>query len=168
MARKKQNSGEGKNKFPFLLLLMMGLAIFATAFAGYIWFEHQKVKQAMLEKSSTNADNLSSEITLPIYYPLETFTLSLKPSAQESARVLYIGLTLKLADEVSKDSIEKFLPEVRNRLLMLFSQQTANELLSDAGKQNLLSEIKNVVNKPFSDRESVQVTDVLFNAFILR
>ncbi|WP_024527755.1 flagellar basal body-associated protein FliL [Serratia fonticola] len=166
MARKKQNSSEGKNKF--LLLLMISLTVFSFAVAGYMWFERQKIKETLLDQSSGKAADLPVEVTVPIYYPLETFTLSLKPSAQGSTRVLYIGLTLKLANEMSKDSIEKFLPEIRSRLLMLFSQQMANELLSDAGKQNLVSEIKKVVNKPLSEHENVQVTDVLFNAFILR
>ncbi|WNN54665.1 flagellar basal body-associated protein FliL (plasmid) [Hafnia alvei] len=168
MARKKQNSREEKNKFPFLLLLMMSLTISATAFAGYMWFEHQKVKEVLLDQTSGKVSNVTVESAEPIYFPLETFTLSLKPSAQESARVLYIGLTLKLANDMSKNNIEKFLPEIRSRLLMLFSQQIASELLSDDGKQQLVSQIKNVVNKPLNDHENVQVTDVLLNAFILR
>lgn len=168
MTTNTQNGGEGKKKFPFLLLLMMSLAIAATAVAGYMWYEHQKVKDVLLDQVSGKSASMAEEKEEPIYFPLETFTVSLKPSTQDSPRVLYIGLTLKLTNETSKNNIVKFLPDIRSRLLMLFSQQVGSELQTYEGKQQLVSEIKNVVNKPLNDYENVQATDVLFNAFILR
>lgn len=168
MVRKKQKKSEGKSKFPFLLLLMMSLTISAIAFAGYMWFEQQKVKDAQLNTTSDTTTNVAVASPTPIYFPLETFTISLKPSAPGSPKILYIGLTLKLANEVSRQNIEKFLPEIRSRLLMLFSQQVSGELLNDEGKQRLMSEIKDIVNQSLSGNDSVQITDVLFNAFILR
>lgn len=84
MARKKQSSSEGKNKF--LLLLMISLTVFSFAVAGYMWFERQKIKETLLDQSSGKTADRPVEITVPIYYPLETFTLSLKPSAQGSTK----------------------------------------------------------------------------------
>ncbi|WP_410200569.1 flagellar basal body-associated FliL family protein [Klebsiella variicola] len=51
---------------------------------------------------------------------------------------------------------------------MLFSHQESGDLLNDEGKQRLMSEIKDVINKSLNGQDSIQITDVLFNAFILR
>ncbi|MCU6377233.1 flagellar basal body-associated protein FliL [Morganella morganii] len=168
MARKKQKKSEGKSKFPFLLLLMMSLTISAIAFAGYMWFEHQKVKDTLMNTASETVARPAVVSPEPIYFPLEAFTISLKPSVPGSPKILYIGLTLKLANETSKQNIEKFLPEIRSRLLMLFSHQEPGDLLNDEGKQRLMSEIKDAINKSLNGQDSIQITDVLFNAFILR
>lgn len=165
---KKRNISDGKNKIPWVLLFFMSLAISTMALAAYIWFEHQAVKKQLLERT----EGINSEPAIvspaPIYYQMETFTLSLKPSEQENRRVLYIGLTLKLKDEKSKENIEKFLPEIRSRLLVFFSQQSANELSTDEGKPQLADKIKETINQLQTNQEHIQVTDVLFNAFILR
>lgn len=99
---------------------------------------------------------------------METFTVSLQPDEHEEDRVLYIGLTLRLADEESKVLIEQFMPEVRSRLLVVLSQQKARELSGDADKVRLINQIKEVIRQPLSPEQSANVTDVLFNAFIIR
>ncbi|WP_392432545.1 flagellar basal body-associated protein FliL [Yersinia sp. HM-2024] len=155
-----------KNKW--VLLLVTILAISTIALGGYIWLEQQKMKKHLLEVNAGASSELAVEIPAPIYYQMETFTLSLKPSEKESRRVLYIGLTLKLKDEKSKENIEKFLPDIRSGLLVLFSQQSANELSTDEAKPQLAEKIKEQINQPKTNHEHIQVTDVLFNAFILR
>ncbi len=56
-------------------------------------------------------------------------------------RVLYIGITLRLHDENTRKRLHDYLPEVRSRLLLL-SRQHANKIATDAGKQQLMTEIK--------------------------
>lgn len=104
----------------------------------------------------------------PVYVPLDTFTVSLKPGSEEYDRVLYIGLTLRVGNEEDKSRIEKYLPEVRSRLLMLFSGRSAEELSVNEGKSQLIQDIKQILSTPLDEKSGVTVTDVLFNAFILR
>lgn len=165
--RNKENSESGK-KFPFVLLLLMSLAIGAIAVAGGIWFEYQSVKVQLTDQVS-DVKKGAPTVQEPIYVPMDAFTLTLKPSAQAmGSRVLHIGFTMKLSDEESKQNLEKFLPEIRSRLLILFSQQVAEQLTADNGKHELIDEIIEVVNKPLTNNERILVTDVLLNAFILR
>ncbi|WP_435927711.1 flagellar basal body-associated protein FliL [Dryocola sp. BD613] len=147
-----------------LLLLVVG----ACGVAGFTFYEMHKMKSEVA-KSDPAAKPEPVEEPAPTYIPLDTFTVSLKPdNGNDSDRVLYIGLTLRVKDEHSKELVGKFLPEVRSRLLILISQHTAEYLSTDEGKYQLINEIKAVVSQPLVGSQSASVTDVLFNAFILR
>ncbi|EHC51783.1 Flagellar biosynthesis protein FliL, partial [Salmonella enterica subsp. enterica serovar Give str. S5-487] len=65
--------------------------------------------------------------------------------------------------------LNEYLPEVRSRLLLLFSRQNASELSTEAGKQKLIAAIKETLAAPLVAGQPKQVvTDVLYTAFILR
>lgn len=165
MPKKNQNSAGGKKKnltILLLLLIMTGTCVIA----GYTLYEMKNIKQLAVD--GTPEQTVSIESVVPVYIPLDTFTVSLKPTQRESDRILYIGLTLRVRDDKSQELIEKYLPEVRSRLLVLFSKQTADELSTDDGKYQLIDNIKTAMNKPLAADQSAVVTDVLFNAFILR
>ncbi|MGT9189887.1 flagellar basal body-associated FliL family protein, partial [Salmonella enterica] len=81
----------------------------------------------------------------------------------------YIGVTLRLKDEATRARLNEYLPEVRSRLLLLFSRQNAAELSTEAGKQKLIAAIKETLAAPLVAGQPKQVvTDVLYTAFILR
>lgn len=168
--QKQKASGSGSKRF-FIILLIMLIIASLCGLAGYTIYQINNMKSAMQHKNEDSTSALPKKAvppSPPIYVPLETFTVSLKPGENDSDRVLYIGLTLRLKDEKAKAALQQFLPEVRSRLLLLFSQQTGDELATDNGKIELMKKIKEVVNRPLTDNHDLIVTDVLFNAFILR
>lgn len=161
----KKNSADAKKKKGGLGIALFALiALGACAVAGYTWYELKHVKTQIANGAEAQTPAASP---VPLYMPLETFTVSLKPTEEDADRVLYIGLTLRLRDESSRDLLEEFLPEIRSRLLVLLSQQTAEQLATSEGKTALIDQIKGELNKPISNR-SAAVSDVLYNAFILR
>lgn len=162
---KKNQKNAGSKKGSFATLLVILIAIGACALAGYTLYEMKKIKS---EVAMGNQSQKLPESTAPMYIPLDTFTVSLKPTENDSDRVLYIGLTLRVADENSKLLIEKYMPEIRSRLLFLFAQETAEHLSSDEGRVALAQEIKKEFAKPLSVNQNAVVSDVLFNAFIIR
>ncbi|EHD04144.1 Flagellar biosynthesis protein FliL, partial [Salmonella enterica subsp. enterica serovar Wandsworth str. A4-580] len=75
----------------------------------------------------------------------------------------------RLKDEATRARLNEYLPEVRSRLLLLFSRQNAAELSTEAGKQKLIAAIKETLAAPLVAGQPKQVvTDVLYTAFILR
>ena len=62
--------------------------------------------------------------------------------------MLYIGITLRLKDEATRSRLSEYLPEVRSRLLLLFSRQDAAVLATEEGKKNLIAEIKTTLSTP--------------------
>ena len=58
----------------------------------------------------------------PIFTPLEAFTVTLRGETRN--RILYTGITLRMGDEQSSQMIRDYMPEVRDRVLRLLSQQS--------------------------------------------
>ncbi|WP_426766017.1 flagellar basal body-associated protein FliL [Erwinia aphidicola] len=166
MSNKNKKKG-GSSKRPFLIALMFIVTIAACGFAGYMFWEIKKLKSHSAGADKTVEVKKPQEVE-PIYQSLSTFTVSLKPTEKESDRVLFIGLSLRMADKESILTLEKFLPEYRSRLLILLSKLSYEELSTSEGKQQLMDKIKDEVSKPLASKQAVKVTDVLFNEFILR
>lgn len=117
MPKKNQSSAGGK-KVNLTIILLLLIMTGTCAIAGYTLYEMKSIKNIAVEGAPEQS--APAEPVIPVYIPLETFTVSLKPTPRESDRVLYIGLTLRVSDEKSRELVEKFLPEVRSRLLVLF------------------------------------------------
>ncbi len=165
----KKNAASGEAKRSLLVILMVILALGACGFAGYTFWEMKKLKNQSLSQEGGATPKIK-ELTKvdPLYISLNTFTVSLKPTPEEGDRVLYLGVSLRLDDRQSQQTIEKFLPEYRSRLFMLLAQLTYEELITSEGKQKLIASIKNEVSKPLAFNQSAKASDVLFNEFILR
>lgn len=121
----------------------------------------------LLAFASVAADDKAQQrvVPSPVFYALDTFTVNLG----DADRVLYIGVTLRLKDEATRSRLSEYLPEVRSRLLLLFSRQDAAVLATEEGKKNLIAEIKTTLSTPLVAGQPKQdVTDVLYTAFILR
>ena len=160
--KNNMSSGRKSRWFFFIIGLIIGVIFTST-------FYYMKENRAGITIAKSLYDNdFSIEPLSPLYVDLEPFTLNLNSTHQPGGRVLYIGLTLKLNSEESQEIIKDFLPEIRSQLLMLFSQQTADYLLTIEGKQQLAIEVKNTINQLVIQKKEIKVIGVLFNAFILR
>ncbi|KYP97211.1 flagellar biosynthesis protein [Sodalis-like endosymbiont of Proechinophthirus fluctus] len=126
------------------------------------------VKEELLPVRQT-VDDLPAEHGLPpVYFPLDSFTVSLQPEDGDYGAMLYVDLTLRLRDEKTRELVENQLPELRNHLILLLSQQSPASLISAADKQALLKRIKRELNQQYPSGQSPFVTDVFFNSFIVR
>lgn len=147
-----------KSKRSIWIPLLVLITLAACATAGYSYWRMQK-------SPSTTAAAEPPPPAAPVFFPLDTFTVNLG----DADRVLYIGITLRLKDEATRARLNDYLPEVRSRLLLLFSRQDASGLATDEGKQKLVEAIKQTLAAPLvSGQPRQEVTDVLYTAFILR
>lgn len=154
-----ENTFPAKRKSSIWVILLVLIAVAATAGGGYSWWMLNKSKPATAKAAPVS----------PVFMPLETFTVNLITPDNNLDRVLYIGLTLRLPDDTTRAKLNDYLPEVRSRLLLLLSRQSADSLSNEEGKQRLVGEIKNVLSPPMVKGQPNQVvSDVLFTAFILR
>lgn len=142
------------------LLVLITLAACATA--GYSYW---RMQQHPAGAAATAAAAEPTPPPAPVFFALDTFTVNLG----DADRVLYIGITLRLKDDATRMRISEYLPEVRSRLLLLLSRQSATALATEQGKQALVEQIKQVLAPPLVKGQPAQVVnDVLFTAFILR
>ncbi|ANG93346.1 flagellar basal body-associated protein FliL [Enterobacteriaceae bacterium 155047] len=147
-----------KSKRSIWIPLLVLITLAACATAGYSYWRMQKEPTAAAKAELPPPP-------APVFFALDTFTVNLG----DADRVLYIGITLRLKDEATRTRLSEYLPEVRSRLLLLFSRQDASGLATDDGKQKLVEAIKQTLAQPLVNGQPKQeVTDVLYTAFILR
>ncbi|MBD7959869.1 MULTISPECIES: flagellar basal body-associated FliL family protein [Comamonas] len=93
------------------------------------------------EESSAKAVSV-----VPTFLPLENMVVNL--ADQGGDRFAQIGITLELQDEATATLIKQYMPSIRNGVLMLVSQRTADELLLREGKEKLAADILREVTRP--------------------
>jgi flagellar FliL protein len=102
---------------------------------------------------------------VPLYLPLETFTVNLQGGEQ----FLQTDITLQMAEPAQIDAVKSHMPRVRSRLLTLLSGKRAEELVSADDKKKLAQEILAQVKLPFdANGTPQQVDDVLFTSFVIQ
>ena len=147
-----------KSKRSLWIPLLVLVTLAACATAGYSYWRFSA-------KAAPAAPKEAPPPAAPVFFPLDTFTVNLG----DADRVLYIGITLRMKDEATRSRLNEYLPEVRSRLLLLFSRQNAATLATEEGKQQLITAIKETLATPLVVGQPKQVvTDVLYTAFILR
>ena len=150
-----------KRKRSIWIPLLVLITLAACATAGYSYWRMQ-VHPSTDAKAEAEAP---PPPPAPVFFALDTFTVNLG----DADRVLYIGITLRLKDDLTRARLSEYLPEVRSRLLLLFSRQDATQLATDEGKQKLAAAIKEALASPLvAGQPKQEVTDVLYTAFILR
>ncbi len=81
---------------------------------------------------------------------------------------IQVGMTLKLSKPEVADKIKLYMPVVRNNLILLLTTKSASEVETLDGKQKLVKESKNIINKAIELTGKEGVTDVLFTSFIIQ
>lgn len=147
-----------KSKRAIWIPLLVLITLAACATAGYSYWRMQQQPSASVKAEPAPPP-------APVFFALDTFTVNLG----DADRVLYIGITLRMKDEATRSRLNEYLPEVRSRLLLLFSRQNAATLATEEGKQQLITAIKETLATLLVVGQPKQVvTDVLYTAFILR
>ncbi len=86
-------------------------------------------------------------VVVPTFYPLESLVVNLADPGGD--RFIQLGITLELLDEKTADQVKQFMPSIRDGILRLVSQRTAEELLMGEGKEKLAADILVEVSRPF-------------------
>ena len=103
----------------------------------------------MMQRQHSSADGeeeVSAKATVPTFLPLDNMVANLADPGGD--RFVQLGITLELADEKTASTVKQYLPSIRNGILMLVSQRTADELLAREGKEKLAVDIRREVSRP--------------------
>ena len=153
-------SAGGSRKLMWVMILLLTLSSSAAAVALFMVFDQ---RDASAEETSANVERRA-----PIFLSIEPFTVNVADD-DYGTRLLYTGITLKLGDEESRELLEEYMPQVRSRLLTLFSGQQASALTSSEDKQRLAKDIIDVLETPLETNQApLAIEDVLFTEFIVQ
>lgn len=151
----KPDAGDGDGKAPAkskMMLIIIVAAVLVLALGGGAFFYISKQRAAAAAEDGEEAVPAKSAAhaaptTPPAYLPLDNMVVNLADPGGE--RVVQVGITLEVSDLPSVDKVKAFLPTIRSGILMLVSQRTAEELLTQDGKQKLAKDILRETARPF-------------------
>lgn len=158
----KQDTGDDEGgkapaKSKKLLIIIVAVAVVLAAGGGGAFFYISKQRAAAAaaedgeEGSPAKAAAHAGPKVPPAYLPLDNMVVNLADPGGE--RVAQVGITLEVTDAHAADNVKLFLPTIRSGVLMLISQRTAEQLLSQEGKQKLAKDILRETAKPFGGGE---------------
>ncbi len=147
------------------LLIIIVAAVLVLALGGggaFFYISKQRAAAAAAEDGEEAAPAKgaahASPKTPPSYLPLDSMVVNLADPGGE--RVAQVGITLEVSDAPSVEKVKAFLPTIRSGVLMLISQRTAEELLTQDGKQKLAKDILRETSRPFGGGDDENVEDV--------
>lgn len=163
MAKKNKTTGSGAGAMQRLMviLIVLLLILIAGIAAGGAWLYMNGGGQA----ASSHVAK-STPLPDPVYVPVNAFTVNLSDSR---GRVLYIEMSLRVQNKDAATRLQKHMPQVRNRILLVLTSQHADLLMTTQGKQMLAKKVQESVSKPFDSKaDPIGVSEVLFTNFIVQ
>ncbi|WP_104201972.1 flagellar basal body-associated protein FliL [Billgrantia saliphila] len=152
----------GSSKLLWLMILLVLLSTGAAAAAIYMVMSDRN------GADEGNAQTQQLERKAPIFVKIDPFTVNLADDSYGS-RLLYTGISLKVGNDETRAILTEHMPQVRSRLLMLFSGKQASELTSPEGKRRLGEEVIATLAEPLTEPQPpLEVQDVLFTEFIVQ
>lgn len=152
----------GSSKLLWLMVLLVLLSMAAAGAAIYM---------VMSERDGSEGGNVQTQQLqrqTPIFVKIDPFTVNLADD-NFGSRLLYTGISLKVGNNETREILTEHMPQVRSRLLMLFSGKQASELTTPEGKRRLGDEVIAVLSDPLSQPQpSLDIRDVLFTEFIVQ
>ena len=156
----------GTRSFTSILrMLLFTVLLVAVSIAGTLFL--QNYLQLNPAKAHNTDEHTTVNISEPLFTSLEPFTVSLRDS--HGNRVLYVGITLRVENEASRQMISIFMPEVRDRVLATLTQQSTSHVHAPAGRESLASQLQHELTKPYHPYpEGPRITRVLFTAYVVQ
>lgn len=161
-----------------LLIIVAAVVVLALAGGAAFFFLGKKSDSA---EGEAEAEPVAEHVVPrgpPVYLPIENMVVNLADPGGE--KVAQVGVTLELSDTKAPEKVKAYLPAIRNGILLLISQRTAEELLQIEGKEKLAAAILADASRHFEpggagkpgagkDGEAENpVRGVLFSSFIVQ
>ena len=127
------------------LLIIVGalVLLLVVGGGGAFWFLKSKAHSEEGEDAPAKA---AEPATPSVFLPLDMLVVNLADNGGE--RFAQLGITLELADLKTETLVKQNMPTIRNGVLLLASQRTAEELLTREGKEKLANDILREVSRP--------------------
>jgi flagellar FliL protein len=158
-ARAAESTAAPESKPPkkrrWLLIVTAAIVLLAGG-GGAAWYTLSRPASAQPQATAEKP---------PVFVNLELFTVNLQP--QGSGQFAQVGLSVKMADAHATEGLKLHMPEIRNRILLLLSTKTAEDLYTVPGKEQLVREITKEIRQPLA-KHADEVVGVFFTSFVIQ
>jgi flagellar protein FliL len=159
-----------KPKSKKMLFIIIGVVVLALVGGGAAFF--------LMKKKSADAEGEDGAETShkeeahaappkrdpkvpPTFLPLDNMVVNLADPGGN--RFAQLGITLQLGDAKTGEEIKTYMPSIRNGILILVSQRTAEEMLKADGKEalthDIVAEISNVMGYDYEHPDAEPEVD---------
>jgi flagellar FliL protein len=153
------SSNNSNAKTPWLAMILLAVGCSAASVGGMYYFNKQKAEAA--------AEPVVVVAEKPIFVKVDPFTVNLE--SERSSRMLYVGISLRVEDQVTADFLKEYMTALRSRLLIKAGESKIDVISTPEGKNALKAEVLAMLNEPFSTPQpELKVKEVLFNEFIVQ
>jgi flagellar FliL protein len=159
---KGKAEAKAKGKGKLLIIIATVFALLAAGGGGAAWFFHQKAAATENKDDGDDAKSKKKEKP-PVFNTLENFTVNLAGGDH----FLQLGIVLQLKDEETAEKVKAYLPQIRNKVLLLLSSKTAENLETPKGKEALIGEVLEAAREPLHD-EGENVQAVLLGSMLVQ
>jgi flagellar FliL protein len=159
---KKQSGGTFK-----FIKNVLAVAVIVAASVGATLYYSSKTGLLPVPTAAQPAEPAPVTLPNPIFTPLEPFTVTLRN--EQSNRILYVAITLRVTDEMSRRLINQYMPEVRDRTLRLLAEQRSDHVQTPQGRAELVNGLLAALKAPYSPQPTgPAIESVLFTAFVVQ
>ena len=176
----KQEEPVAKKKAPkkkLLLIIVIALvAVLVLGGGALLWL---KKKDAAIAGNAAKSSSSRSDVA-PIFVRLESFTVKLQSDPTRSEQYLQMVPELRVLNESVSSKIKLYMPEIRNKILLLLSSKKPSDLSTPQGMETLSNELRNQINQIIdgnaqgpaytgaAPRPDDPVQSVLYTSFIIQ
>ncbi len=128
------------------MLIIIGAVVLLLVVVGggaAFWLMKSKSHSADGEEAHAKAEEHAAP---SVFLPMDMLVVNLADNGGE--RFAQLGITLELADAKTETLVKQHMPTIRNGVLLIASQRTAEELLTRDGKEKLAKDILREVSRP--------------------
>ena len=130
-----------------MLFIIIGAVLLLGGGGAFFFISKQRAAAENGDEAAPAKVAHAAPKTPPAYLPLDNMVVNLADPGGE--KVAQVGITLEVADAHASDSVKAYLPTIRSGILILISQRTSEELLSQDGKEKLAKDILREAAIPF-------------------
>lgn len=157
-----------KPKSKKLLFIIIGVVVLALLGAGAAFFlmkkshaDEEEGEGAETAQKAEAPPPKRDPKTPPTFLPLDSMVVNLADPGGN--RFAQLGITLQLVDAKTGEEMKTYMPRIRNGILILVSQRTAEQMLRADGKEalthDIIAEISDVMGYDYEYPDDEAETD---------
>ena len=159
-----QEDGGGSSPVKWILLAVVGALLLVVMTVAGMFFMLKAT--GMLNGAGGQPAAAAKAVREPIYHPLDPpFVVNINDNGR--MRFLQVKMEVMAREPKAIEQVEKHMPLIRNRLVLLLSSQSVKELSSPDGKEYLrdkaLREVQGVLKEETGEEgiEAVYITSLI-------
>ena len=169
-----EGKGKKSSKLKLIIILLVGILVLGGG-GGAAWY-FLVMKGDMVAEADAGMEEADEPAVHkkkkkrsnepPLFAALDpAFVVSFKDQSQ--ARFMQLSVELMSRDPEVIEAIDQYKPMLRNNLLLLFSSQKFEDVITREGKERLLEQSLEEVNNTLSNEAGIDgVEAVYFTAFV--